>query len=291
MQKKKVQWAVVVIVLLVVLMLVGVGALLVRKPATLETGSSAVPASSEAEEEEPDSAPESQAASESTASSEKPKPQPASAAASQEVLPDEEENGASIPESESVSSEAVPDSTAASHEAASSAAHSTASSHAAASAQAGSSSAGSAASDSIASLESFGDPRIDEYVSEIRSLQKRSQRELYQIMSDAYDEYMQYPVEKRSLSLKVSIVLGKTAELTSMQNQCDKEFKTITRELRTYLRENGYDQSIADEAEKEYQEKKDAMTKELTSLTYSQVTGSGDGSHWLIEHYDEMMGE
>lgn len=289
MQKKKVRWAVVVIVLLVVLMLVGVGALLVRKPATAETSSSAVPASSETAEEEPDSTPESQAVSESTASSQAPQPV---ASVSEEVLPDEEENGESIPESQPASSEAAADSAAASHPASSSAAHSTASSsHAAASAPTGSSSAGSAASDSIASLESFGDPRIDEYVSEIRSLQKRSQRELYQIMSNAYDEYMQYPVEKRSLSLKVSIVLGKTAELTSMQSQCDKEFKTITRELRTYLRENGYDQSIADEAEKEYQEKKDAMTKELTSLTYSQVTGSGDGSHWLIEHYDEMMGE
>lgn len=289
MQKKKVQWAVVVTVLLVVLMLVGVGALLVRKPATAETSSSAVPASSETAEEEPDSAPESQAVSESTAPSQASQPV---TSVSEEVLPDEEENGESIPESQSASSGAASDSAVALHQASSSAAHSTAtSSHAAASAPTGSSSAGSAASDSIASLESFGDPRIDEYVSEIRSLQKRSQRELYQIMSNAYDEYMQYPVEKRSLSLKVSIVLGKTAELTSMQNQCDKEFKTITRELRTYLRENGYDQSIADEAEKEYQEKKDAMTKELTSLTYSQVTGSGDGSHWLIEHYDEMMGE
>lgn len=289
MRKKKMQLAVAAIVLLI-LVLAGVGVLLARRPAAEKPGSSAVPASSETEEP-PASVPESEAVSERAASSQ-PQRQPVQSTVSEAASLDEEENGESIPASEPASSEAVPYSTAASHEASSSAAHSTAaSSHAASSAPTSSSSAESAASDSIASLESFGDPRIDQYVAEIRSLQKRSQRELYQIMSDAYDEYMEYPVEKRTLGLKVSIVLGKTAKLTSMQNQCDKEFKTIIKELRTYLRENGYDQSIADEAEKEYQDKKDAMTKELTSLTYSQVTGSGDGAHWLIEHYDEMMGE
>ena len=52
------------------------------------------------------------------------------------------------------------------------------------------------------------------------------------------------------------------------------------------LRENGYDQSIADAAEKEYKEEKDAMIKELTNVTYSQVTGKGEGAKWLQEHAD-----
>ena len=97
---------------------------------------------------------------------------------------------------------------------------------------------------------------------------------------------MEHPVEERNLALKVSIVLGKTMELTKLQSECDKEFKEIVTELRQYLRENGYDQSIADAAEKGYKEEKDAMIKELTNVTYSQVTGKGEGGKWLQEHAD-----
>ena len=118
----------------------------------------------------------------------------------------------------------------------------------------------------------------------LRNLQKRSSKKLYQTASSAYSEYMEHPVEERNLALKVSIVLGKTMELTKLQSECDKEFKEIVTELRQYLRENGYDQSIADAAEKEYKEEKDAMIKELTNVTYSQVTGKGEGAKWLQEH-------
>ena len=120
----------------------------------------------------------------------------------------------------------------------------------------------------------------------LRNLQKRSSKKLYQTASSAYSEYMEHPVEERNLALKVSIVLGKTMELTKLQSECDKEFQEIVTELRHYLRENGYDQSIADAAEKEYKEEKDAMIKELTNVTYSQVTGKGEGAKWLQEHAD-----
>ena len=120
----------------------------------------------------------------------------------------------------------------------------------------------------------------------LQNLQKRSSKKLYQTASSAHSEYMEHPVEERNLALKVSIVLGKTMELTKLQSECDKEFQEIVTELRQYLRENGYDQSIADAAEKEYKEEKDAMIKELTNVTYSQVTGKGEGGKWLQEHAD-----
>lgn len=120
----------------------------------------------------------------------------------------------------------------------------------------------------------------------LQNLQKRSSKKLYQTASSAHSEYMEHPVEERNLALKVSIVLGKTMELTKLQSECDKEFQEIVTELRHYLRENGYDQSIADAAEKEYKEEKDAMIKELTNVTYSQVTGKGEGAKWLQEHAD-----
>lgn len=36
-----------------------------------------------------------------------------------------------------------------------------------------------------------------------------------------------------------------------------------------------------------YKTEKDAMTKELTNLTYSQVTGKGEGAQWIQDHYAE----
>lgn len=132
------------------------------------------------------------------------------------------------------------------------------------------------------------DAQIDVYVQQIYALQKRSQRQLYRAVSDSYNEYIEHPVEERNLALKVSIVLGKTVRLSQIQSECDKEFKTIIKELRRYLQDNGRDQSIADKAEKEYNTEKDAMTRELNNLTYSEVTGKGEGAKWLQDHYAEM---
>lgn len=171
-----------------------------------------------------------------------------------------------------------------SHAAASS--HVASSSHAAASFHAASSSTSASASSGSSHTTETTDAKINAYVWQLRNLQKRSSKKLYQTASSAYSEYMEHPVEERNLALKVSIVLGKTMELTKLQSECDKEFQEIVTELRQYLRENGYDQSIADAAEKEYKEEKDAMIKELTNVTYSQVTGKGEGAKWLEEHAD-----
>lgn len=172
----------------------------------------------------------------------------------------------------------------AAHSAASS--HASSSSHAAASSHAASSSTSASASSGSSHTTETTDAKINAYVWQLRNLQKRSSKKLYQTASSAYSEYMEHPVEERNLALKVSIVLGKTMELTKLQSECDKEFQEIVKELRQYLRENGYDQSIADAAEKEYKEEKDAMIKELTNVTYSQVTGKGEGAKWLQEHAD-----
>ena len=183
--------------------------------------------------------------------------------------------------SHAASSKPTAHSAASSHAASSkSAAHSAASSHAASSSTSASASSGSSHTTETT------DAKINAYVWQLRNLQKRSSKKLYQTASSAYSEYMEHPVEERNLALKVSIVLGKTMELTKLQSECDKEFQEIVTELRQYLRENGYDQSIADAAEKEYKEEKDAMIKELTNVTYSQVTGKGEGAKWLQEHAD-----
>jgi len=256
---------------------------------TDEAVASAAASSSEEQAEVPVSSAASAAASTS-----EPEPQPEEEpdASSEEADSSVESGDASASSSEATASSKPAAHSASSSYAASSshAAHSAASSHAASSSHAAASSHASSSSTSASSGSSHTtettDAKINAYVRRLRNLQKRSSKKLYQTASSAYSEYMEHPVEERNLALKVSIVLGKTMELTKLQSECDKEFKEIVTELRHYLRENGYDQSIADAAEKEYKEEKDAMIKELTNVTYSQVTGKGEGGKWLQEHAD-----
>ena len=260
---------------------------------TDETVASAAASSSEAQAE----APVSSSAASAADSTSEPEPQPEE---EPDASSEEADSSAESGDASASSSEAAASSAASSHAASSKpAAHSAASSHAASSHAASSShsaasshAASSSSSSSTSALSGSSyttettDAKVNAYVRRLRNLQKRSSKKLYQTASSAYSEYMEHPVEERNLALKVSIVLGKTMELTKLQNECDKEFKEIVTELRQYLRENGYDQSIADAAEKEYKEEKDAMIKELTNVTYSQVTGKGEGGKWLQEHAD-----
>ena len=260
---------------------------------TDEVTASAAASSSEERAE----VPASSAASAADSTSE-PEPQPEEEpdASSEEADSSAESGDASASSSEAAASSKPAAHSAASSHAASSkpAAHSAASSHASSSSHSAASSHAASSSSSHSASVSSGsshttettDAKINAYVRRLRNLQKRSSKKLYQTASSAYSEYMEHPVEERNLALKVSIVLGKTMELTKLQSECDKEFKEIVTELRQYLRENGYDQSIADAAEKEYKEEKDAMIKELTNVTYSQVTGKGEGGKWLQEHAD-----
>ena len=256
---------------------------------TDETVASAAASSSEAQAE----APVSSSAASAADSTSEPEPQPEE---EPDVSSEEADSSAESGDASASSSEAAASSKPAAHSASSShaasskpAAHSAASSHASSSSHSASSHAASSstsASSGSSHTTETTDAKINAYVRRLRNLQKRSSKKLYQTASSAYSEYMEHPVEERNLALKVSIVLGKTMELTKLQSECDKEFKEIVTELRHYLRENGYDQSIADAAEKEYKEEKDAMIKELTNVTYSQVTGKGEGGKWLQEHAD-----
>ena len=255
---------------------------------TDETVASAAASSSEAQAE----APVSSSAASAADSTSEPEPQPEE---EPDASSEEADSSAESGDASASSSEAAASSAASSHAASSKpAAHSAASSHAASSSHSAASSHAASSSSSSSTSASSGsshttettDAKVNAYVRRLRNLQKRSSKKLYQTASSAYSEYMEHPVEERNLALKVSIVLGKTMELTKLQSECDKEFKEIVTELRQYLRENGYDQSIADAAEKEYKEEKDAMIKELTNVTYSQVTGKGEGAKWLQEHAD-----
>ena len=149
-------------------------------------------------------------------------------------------------------------------------------------------SASEAASSRVPTADEICDEKLAGYVRQIEHLQARSERQLYQIMLSAYDEYMAKPESERGLVSKVSIVLSKSGELNRAQNQCDAEFAQIIKEMRQTLREYGRDETLADEAEKTYKKKKNAMIKELTDQAYSGGDGSGQSGRWLKEHAAEL---
>lgn len=169
----------------------------------------------------------------------------------------------------------------------SSAAHSVPASSAAPGSHAASQAPGSShASSSSAASENEVDARIDSYIRQLQNLKKQTESKLYGVIYEAYDEYISHPVEERNLGMKVSIVVSKTAKLTSVQGECDKEFNAILKELRQYLRDNGRDQSVADQAEQEYKKMKSDLTSELTGIVYNSAVGSGDGGKWIQEHIE-----
>lgn len=170
----------------------------------------------------------------------------------------------------------------------SSAAHSVPASSAASSSHAASSQApgSSHASSSSVASENEVDAKINSYIRRLERLQRQTESRLYAVICEAYDEYMSHPIEERNMGMKISIVLSKTAKLGSVQSECDQEFNAILKELRQYLRDNGRDQTVADDSEKAYKKMKSDLTSELTGIVYNSAVGSGDGGKWIQEHIE-----
>lgn len=171
------------------------------------------------------------------------------------------------PDRDYASSGSAHTASSAAHSTAASVSHSTEESHATASSKA----------------EATCDEQLAACIRKIEALQTRSEKQLYGIIYDAYDEYMGHPASERNLMLKISVVLSKGGELNKAQSACDKEFKEIVTEMRKILKDNGRDQTLADEAERTYKQKKNAMVKELTDQAYSGGDGSGQSGKWLAE--------
>ena len=144
--------------------------------------------------------------------------------------------------------------------------------------------AASSSSSSAPTPQNECDAQLAQYLLQMEQLQKKFQAQLYSVICDAYDEYMEYPAEKHSLGLKVSIVVSKGGKLTSMQSACDKDFNALLSEMRTCLRENGRDQSLADNAQKAYESAKASMVKELKNVVYNTAVGNGSGASWIQSH-------
>ena len=285
MQKKKLYQLAAVIVLVVAVAAALILTGMRKSTPVSEAQASSVPSSalSGGEAEGPSSA---AASSESAVSSEVTEESPVSSFLEQleEELGISSSETASSSEASSAASAGKADSVS-SAVSSSSAAHSVPASSAASGSHAASSQApgSSHASSSSAASENEVDARIDSYIRQLQNLKKQTESKLYGVI---YDEYISHPVEERNLGMKVSIVVSKTAKLTSVQGECDKEFNAILKELRQYLRDNGRDQSVADQAEQEYKKMKSDLTSELTGIVYNSAVGSGDGGKWIQEHIE-----
>lgn len=282
MQKKKLYQLAAVIVLVVAVAAALILTGMRKSTPVSEAQASSVPSSalSGGEAESPSSA---AASSESAVSSEVTEESPVSSFLEQleEDLGISSSETASSSEASSAASAGKADSVS-SAVSSSSAAHSVPASSAASSSQAPS----SHASGSSAASENEVDAKIDSYIRQLQNLKKQTESKLYGVIYEAYNEYISHPVEERNLGMKVSIVVSKTAKLTSVQGECDKEFNAILKELRQYLRDNGRDQSVADQAEQEYKKMKSDLTSELTGIVYDSAVGSGDGGKWIQEHIE-----
>lgn len=287
MQKKKLYQLAAVIVLVVAVAAALILTGMRKSTPVSKAQASSVPSSalSGGEAEGPSSA----ASSESAVSSEATGESPVSSfleqleeelglSSSETASSSEASSAASAGKADSVSS-AVSSSSAAHSVPASSA---VSSSHAASSQAPGSS---HASSSSVAS-ENEVDAKINSYIRRLERLQRQTESRLYAVICEAYDEYMSHPIEERNMGMKISIVLSKTAKLGSVQSECDQEFNAILKELRQYLRDNGRDQTVADDSEKAYKKMKSDLTSELTDIVYNSAVGSGDGGKWIQEHIE-----
>lgn len=287
MQKKKIYQLAAVIVLVVIVAAALILTGMRKSTPVSEAQASSVPSSAlpGGEAEGPSSA---AASSESAVSSEATGESPVSSFLEQleEELGISSSETASSSEASSAASAGKADSVS-SAVSGSSAAHSVPASSAASSSHAASSQAPSShASGSSAASENEVDAKINSYIRRLERLQRQTESRLYAVICEAYDEYMSHPIEERNMGMKISIVLSKTAKLGSVQSECDQEFNAILKELRQYLRDNGRDQSVADQAEQEYKKMKSDLTSELTGIVYDSAVGSGDGGKWIQEHIE-----
>lgn len=87
------------------------------------------------------------------------------------------------------------------------------------------------------------------------------------IIASMKSEYVQLPLEERTLSAKQSIASKYISQIDAMEKQCDAQVKAVVDELRQLLKENGEDTSLADTIWQTYVSEKE-NTKAYYISTY-----------------------
>ena len=117
-----------------------------------------------------------------------------------------------------------------------------------------------------------------------KNLESKFESRLKGIIRSALNEYMALPKEQRGLAKKISICLSKINALRALESECDAEVNALTGEVRTLLQNNGKSTALADEMQRNYKAKKNALYSDLLKQMYSGGDGSGSAGQWLKEH-------
>ena len=127
----------------------------------------------------------------------------------------------------------------------------------------------SAGSTAEAPAEAAYEAEIRTLINQLYAVKSRAESGLNSAIASAKAEYKALPAEKQTTARKLSICMGKSGQLKSLESSCDKEVEDIVGQMRTILTENGQPTTLADQAMSTYKAEKSAMYSSLMSQLYS----------------------
>lgn len=126
----------------------------------------------------------------------------------------------------------------------------------------------SAGSTAEAPAEAAYEAEIRTLINQLYAVKSRAESGLNSAIASAKAEYKALPAEKQTTARKLSICMGKSGQLKSLESSCDKEVTDIVGQMRTILTENGQPTTLADQAMSTYKAEKSAMYSSLMSRLY-----------------------
>ena len=126
----------------------------------------------------------------------------------------------------------------------------------------------SAGSTAEAPAEAAYEAEIRTLINQLYAVKSRAESGLNSAIASAKAEYKALPAEKQTTARKLSICMGKSGQLKSLESSCDKEVADIVGQMRTILTENGQPTTLADQAMSTYKAEKSAMYSSLMSQLY-----------------------
>ena len=126
----------------------------------------------------------------------------------------------------------------------------------------------SAGSTAETPAEAAYEAEIRTLINQLYAVRARAESGLNSAIASAKAEYKALPAEKQTTARKLSICMGKSGQLKSLESSCDKEVEDIVGQMRAILTENGQPTTLADQAMSTYKAEKSAMYSSLMSQLY-----------------------
>ena len=106
---------------------------------------------------------------------------------------------------------------------------------------------------------------IQDLLNQLYAVKAKAESGLNSAIQSAKNEYYALPDSQKSQAKKISIVMGKAAELQNLQSTCDSEVNRIVEQMRKVLRANGQSTALADQALASYEAQKESTYASLKS--------------------------